>query len=189
MNIVYLIVFFIFVVIIQKCITLKVSNRNTSISDLGFKLIKPRYSKTNDIVIDVLVYGTVVAFLLNSSLRHIHAFIISAITLLIIRTICTLLTVLPKTDKPCHTNTKHSFVTTIQECTNDYMFSGHTAFLCLALLHINEQLSGVMIPSIVLLCIVVYLLITTRSHYSIDIFIAMVLSYLVFHNAKNRIKN
>jgi hypothetical protein len=75
MNIVYLIVFFIFVVIIQKCITLKVSNRNTSISDLGFKLIKPRYSKTNDIVIDVLVYGTVVAFLLNSSLRHIHAFI------------------------------------------------------------------------------------------------------------------
>ena len=158
----YLIVFFLFLVVVQKYITLKVSKRNTSIADLGFKLIKPSYSKTNDYIIDVLVYGTVVAFFLLSSSRHIHAFMISAVSLLILRTICVLLTVLPKTDKPC-THEKHSFITTIQDCTNDYMFSGHTAFLCLALLHINTQFRRVMVPSIVLLCTVVYLLIATRS--------------------------
>lgn len=184
----FLIVFFLFVVVVQKCITLKVSKRNTSISDLGFKLIKPNYSKTNDYIIDVLVYGTVVAFFLLSSSRHIHAFMISAVSILILRTICILLTVLPKTDKPC-VHKRHSFITTIQDCTNDYMFSGHTAFLYLALLHINEQIPSVKIPSIVLMCTVIYLLITTRSHYSIDIFIAMVLSYFVFQNTKIQIKN
>jgi hypothetical protein len=109
----------------------------------------------------------------------ISEFLKKYIFLIFIRSFTILLTILPKHEQ-CSKRFKWS-TCMFGQC-YDKIFSGHTAFTMLAaLLLIRNQILPQWL-GIGFLVIEVFCILLTRSHYSIDVFFAMIVTYLVYQN-------
>lgn len=100
---------------------------------------------------------------------------LSIIVMIILRIIAIRITILPKCNQSCDK------VTLLGGC-HDQIFSGHTAITVLLCLFIYEHNKTLFVPSVIIAISQMFLIISTRSHYSIDVFIGLLVALLIFTN-------
>lgn len=173
----FLFIFFIIVQITLKPITLKnINPQQPPLADLGHKLI-PSIDPKHMLICDaILVFMFIVMFTFIDSPKVLAEFFRKGSWILFLRSISIMLTDLPQL------NTHLCSVTNSNDsnCSNDYMFSGHTSMTLLIALFVAKSNTSLCIPMIVLSVIQVLLILSTRMHYSIDVFIAIVLTSCIY---------
>lgn len=173
----FLFLFFIFVQIVLKPITIKnVDPNQPPLSDLGHNFIPEINSKYMLICDIILVFMFMILSIFVDSCDIFTDFFKKGSLLLFMRSISILLTDLPQLKAHlCFRNNNKDF-----NCTNDYMFSGHTSITLLIALFIANANSYLYIPMVGIYVLQIFLILSTRMHYSIDVFIATILTTLVY---------
>lgn len=149
------------------------------LADLGHKIIPP--ISTNHILLSdaILVFMFLILFIYVKSPTVLCEFFRKGALLLVLRSISILLTDLPQI------NTDLCFVKADEQkdtnCTNDYMFSGHTSVTLLLSLFVMRTMPCLRIPLIGVNLFQVFLIIATRMHYSIDVFMAIALTICIYN--------
>ena len=144
--------------------------------DEGFELL-PRINHNVNTLINIIPIILIIYSILNLNKKFVEI-TSTIIIMMILRMIANRLTILPHSDEKCKG-------VTIQGGCYDKMFSGHTALTVLLCLFYNEQSKNIYIPCI-LVVIQIFLLISTRSHYTIDVYIGLLVALLIYTN-KNKI--
>lgn len=108
----------------------------------------------------------------NSSL-----YIEKAFKIYLFRLFCIYATILPSPHKKCKSNI-------IQAC-HDFIFSGHTAITLLNSLYLYDIYPNLKIIILLFLFIFIILIIATRMHYTIDVILALYISYGIYYEKKN----
>lgn len=149
------------------------------LSDLGHKII-PTISTDFILLSDtILVSMFLIMFISVKSPTVLCEFFRKGILILVLRSISILLTDLPQI------NTYLCFIKDDKQkdsnCTNDYMFSGHTSITLLISLFIMKTIPYLKIPMIGVTLLQVFLILSTRMHYSIDVFMAIVLTICIYN--------
>lgn len=127
---------------------------------------------------DTILVLTMISFLfVPNSVVILKEFLGKFILIMAIRALTIISTILPKQDT-C--NSDHTWISMFKGKCYDKVFSGHTAFVFLATLiyHRENILSFPALVGINLANITSILL--TRSHYTIDVILAIVITYLVY---------
>lgn len=155
--------------------TFHIESRKEPLHDLGHKLfnkIPEDYHHIVDISLTVILLYAVYKI---RSTKTIKFMIIETLTVLFIRMISINLTIMPSSNSECIIG--HSKFLSESQC-NDMMFSGHTSLVFLLLLNMyhNSIINKLQFSTILLSYISI--LLATRSHYSVDIYIAIVISFL-----------
>ena len=148
--------------------------------DLGFNLT-PDWSMRRELsecLLVFLILEGVIASLLTWSLGPVLAFMLLHGTLTLLRVVTFLSTILPDPSGTCHIRTGKS----IGGC-HDLCFSGHmAAFVCGQLVCCELSGNGLG-PSILfagLIAMKGYSIVAARSHYTIDVVVALYVSILVY---------
>jgi hypothetical protein len=151
-----------------------------TLSDLGHKMI-PSISQFYILHSDIILVSMLLAlFIIIKSPNTLQDFFKKGSILLLLRSISICLTDLPQIDNnDCKLGYQISKIVG-GKCTNDYMFSGHTSMTLLISLFIMKELPYLQVPMLSITTIQIYIILATRMHYSIDIFIAILLTYLVY---------
>jgi|UniRef100_A0A6C0BSM1 hypothetical protein len=154
-----------------------------TLSDLGHKMI-PSISQFYILHSDIILVSMFLAlFILIKSPNTLQDFFKKGSILLLLRSISICLTDLPQiNNNDCKLGNQISKIVG-GKCTNDYMFSGHTSMTLLISLFIMKELPYLQIPMLSITTIQIYIILATRMHYSIDIFIAILLTYLVYSSS------
>jgi hypothetical protein len=176
-KILLLFIFFIIVQIALKPITLKnIDTQQPPLADLGHKLI-PSIDPNNMLICDaILVFMFIVMFVFIDSPKVLAEFFRKGSWILFLRSISIMLTDFPQLNTHlCSVKNKID-----SNCSNDYMFSGHTSITLLIALFVAKSNTSLCIPMIVIFVLQVTLILSTRMHYSIDVFIAMVLTSCMY---------
>ena len=120
------------------------------------------------------------AFILFIDLKIFYNILGFIITIIVFRLFIIHLTILPK-DKKC--DIKNSSV--YNGGCYDKVYSGHFAavFICLLILYKNKYIN--IFTLVFLSMVMAFLLILTRSHYTIDIFVAFFIVIIVYQNNIN----
>lgn len=133
-----------------------------------------------------------VMFLAIDRFKNAGDFITMISLIYLMRAISFSLTVLPSPDTSCKCeweDTPNTFLRSIlnilyQEGCNDLIFSGHTSMMLMSSLFIMYYyLQGKYLQQFMLImfnCIGVFVIIGTRLHYSVDVFIATIITTLLF---------
>jgi hypothetical protein len=100
------------------------------------------------------------------------------IPIYLIRSILTLITVLPKSSQ-CEYNPKYAF---INGACYDKIFSGHTAIIFILTLLLNKYNIINFLTVMVLNIVNVSIILLTRTHYTIDIIVSFLVSYIMYTN-------
>jgi hypothetical protein len=153
------------------------SLEENTIKDIGFDMI-PYY---NNRFSDYIVIGLLILYIFVG--KNHTEFIKLCIVLFVLRIIFMNLTVLPVTSDQCK---KQNFLPFTGKC-RDLVFSGHTSLAVLTILFLISEgtittLVGSMIVSILYIVTVM-----ARHHYTLDIVIGILASYIVFTN-RHKIK-
>ena len=148
-------------------------NDNVILNDIGHSYIKN--IPYNDYIINIIPVILVVSsyIFLNDK---VNVIIPCMVVMLVLRMIANHLTILPKADKSCNGTGNFN-----GGC-HDMMFSGHTAVVVFLCLFLHKQYPSFALHGVILSFLQMILLIATRSHYSIDIFIGMLVAFLIFSN-------
>ena len=152
------------------------NNSNGQIFDLGHSLTPDlsEYKPYNDIIVSM----TALSFLfVPNGLSLFKEFGAKFILILVVRALTTVSTILPKHEK-CESTPKFSRFW-IGQC-YDKVFSGHTSFVLLAtLIYLREGI--VSWPSFLAINLTnITGILLTRSHYSVDIVLAVLITLLVY---------
>lgn len=153
-----------------------------TITDLGFKLIEPfsteTYKKTN--VVNDLIPFLGMTWLgcmccINSSSTTVERFITNASYLYILRGASFVMTVLPNPNN-------HESPTPFSAFRSDMIFSGHTMIYVLSMEHLSDFYNSIIFTTFNFLSTIAFgwLVIKNRNHYSVDIFLAIVITKLVY---------
>lgn len=141
---------------------------------------------------DVIVIGLVGYFILRWGIRYpkiIENYLWIATVLFIGRVLCFTMTQFPPSRPGCTTRKEGGkiiakpFVKNWQSC-RDMMFSGHTLHSVLVLLFVLYLSKSYTEKSIVFIAVILELvfIIGSRIHYSVDVFVATLVSILVFYS-------
>jgi hypothetical protein len=174
----FLFIFFVIVQITLKPLTLKNNDpQQPPLTDLGHKLIPsidPNYMLICDVI---LVFMFIVMLLFIDSIEVLADFFRKGSLILFLRSISIMLTDLPQLNTHlCSTkNIKDS------NCSNDYMFSGHTSITILIALFVAKSNTSLCVPMLLISVLQVILILSTRMHYSIDVFVAIVLTSCMYN--------
>jgi hypothetical protein len=123
-------------------------------------------------------YIAIVSLLLIGKPSILFDVIAFMIPIYFIRSIFMLITILPNSAK-CEYNSKTAFIT--GGC-YDKIFSGHAAILFIITLLLNKNKIINFSAIIFLNAINVFIILLTRTHYTIDIIVSYLVSYLVYTN-------
>mgnify|MGYP003327093466 CR=1 FL=1 len=126
--------------------------------DIGHNIL-PHISNNVDLLINFLPFSlSLYSFVF---LKHnANEIISSLIAMIILRIIANRITILPKCNQSCDK------VTLLGGC-HDQMFSGHTAITILFCLFMYEHNKNLLVPSVLIAISQIFLIISTKSHYSI----------------------
>jgi hypothetical protein len=181
------------IIVIYLLVCKKVFNRLENKSEIFYENIKSKQkSKIYDVIhnnlpstrnlmtiVDAIPFILLgVIFCIDVNLFYnIMGFLV---TIFILRIIIIHLTILPK-DKKC--NIKNSSV--YNGGCYDKVYSGHfaTIFICILSLYMNKYINLFILLSLSI--IFALIIITSRSHYTIDIFVAFLIVVVVYQNNIN----
>lgn len=154
--------------------------RSEEIHDMGHSVL-PVLPMCMSIVPDIIV---VFVFMWSVFLHrnNLQPLLMSHIVMIILRIITMHLTVLPPVKSfKCTNNNPYNF-NTLYNCTQDYLFSGHTAITTMSLLYIASVSRTIWYPWLTLIGIFqMFFIVGLRSHYTIDVLLGALLSFFVFH--------
>jgi len=132
------------------------------------------YKAYNDVIITLTALSF---FFIPNPIPIVKEFGAKFLLIMVVRALTTIVTILPKHDK-C--DTAMGLFNYFKGNCYDKVFSGHTAFVLLATLIFWRQ--GIISPAffyfINLLNMAIIIL--TRSHYTVDVILAVVITYLVY---------
>ena len=98
-------------------------------------------------------------------------------------------TVLPSQDNKCVNNVNDPYCYITGYC-NDKVFSGHTSLtLTLILLTIENKLIDPKLNTLLIISHIVYvlLILSTKSHYSVDVLVSYIITTSLFYNLKDKL--
>lgn len=127
------------------------------------------------------IYIVIVFFFVFQSSKYISIIfdlIAFIIPIYFIRSILTLITVLPKSSE-CNYNQSFAF---INGGCYDKIFSGHAAFVFILTLLLNKYKIINFATLIILNIVNVSLILLTRTHYTIDVIVSFLVSYIMYTN-------
>jgi len=143
--------------------------------DVGYTLV-PRMD-VSPFVLNVVVLLSFLPLILNPQMGAVRAFVIYYTIVMLIRAVTTNLTILPE-DRECP-HTEFTLGTLIQGHCSDKLFSGHQALVATVGI-VCVQYGIVSTPlAIIYNGVVAYLLLASRSHYTVDIFLGALIPYLL----------
>jgi hypothetical protein len=153
---------------------IKNNKTNPKVYDIGHKYL-PNIAKYEYIVNVILGLSACIFFIYP---KIFVPFCILFFIIFVIRLITIQLTVLPKTS--C--NVKKSF--DLSGYCYDKIFSGHTAFFCLITLFLYNLKKISILPLVIINVFYGMLIVAARSHYTIDVVVAFMVTLLIFQNRK-----
>jgi len=127
------------------------------------------------------IYIIIVFFFIFKSSKYISIifdFIAFIIPIYFIRSILTLINILPKSSE-CNYNPSLAF---INGGCYDKIFSGHTAFVYILTLLLNKYKIINFATLIILNIVNISIILLTRTHYTIDIIVSFLVSYTMYTN-------
>lgn len=150
----------------------------TKVFDIGHKYIPSIYNSYYPHIINTLVLIPVLYMWIMGYNTSTVQFFKLILTLYFLRAITTIATILPK-DKQCN-DKEYTLYNMFDGHCYDKIFSGHFGVVCVALLilYYNHGISIYFLAPYAVL--VAYLIIATRSHYTVDILISAFVSYSIF---------
>jgi hypothetical protein len=129
-------------------------------------------------------------FLYIDKLKHLNEFLFLICIIFLIRFISYSITVLPSPSKSCkcewevepETNLRKLLNIMYQEGCNDCIFSGHTSIMVMSSLFLINYILPFSLNWIIIIYNIIgsIIIIGTRLHYSVDVFIAFVINILLF---------
>ena len=153
-----------------------------TLPDIGHYLL-PDFSKYEKTV-DIFPVVAILSLIYLDKFKHANQFIYILAIILILRSISVSLTILPCSNKNAYEVQNNSKIPYLNGGCHDKMFSGHTAILILCTIFIlYHKLVPQKYFSIVIIFTIIGILaiIATRSHYTVDVFIAIIITFLTFH--------
>jgi hypothetical protein len=153
---------------------IKNNKTNPKVYDVGHKYL-PNIAKYEYMVNVILGLSACIFFIYP---KIFLPFCVLYLVIIFIRSITIQLTVLPKTT--CDIKTSFD----LSGYCYDKIFSGHTAFMCLLTLFLFNLKKMPLFALIIINVLYGSLIIATRSHYTIDVFIAFIVTFLIFQNRK-----
>lgn len=126
----------------------------------------------------IIIVSFFILFKPSKSISIIFDMISFIIPIYFIRSILTLINVLPKSSE-CNYNPSLAFVN--GGC-YDKIFSGHTAFVYILTLLLNKYKIINFATLIILNILNVSIILLTRTHYTIDIIVSFLVSYIMYTN-------
>ena len=181
MELLYFLILLIFI-IISNYITLKIGNKfykdkeNVELFDI-FHIVLPDFIEYSFIInyITIILATLSLFFLSNNSLTI--EFITKFIVIMLIRSITILSTILPR-HKECDVETDATSIL-FGGC-YDKIFSAHTSFiLLLTLLYFREHIINM--PTLIgLNAANILLILSTRSHYTVDVLLAIFVTSTIY---------
>lgn len=156
------------------------------IYDIGLRFL-PQF---NNIIANIIFGTFLVTFLIRwaiSNLRVILQFFSLLNIVFFLRVIAFNLTLLPPIIKECNNvipNRPIKWLFFYEETCTDYIFSGHVSFSVLMSLF-TYYYSDYLIEKIVYILFALFemvIVVATRTHYSVDSYLACVICILIFHN-------
>ena len=161
----------------------KNKNKNDNkIFDRGFYYI-PKISDKYNFIDDLLVLLPLLLLLFIKI--NYKKYILSLIFIQILRSICLYLTVYPPANSNCEKNItkKEKKFNLVKICTGrctETIFSNHTSILLLTLIYLFPKINYFSkIFSIFYFLVTIYIIIGLRNHYSIDVFLGIIITFLV----------
>lgn len=155
------------------------------IHDLGFKII-PKLNNKYNFIDDILIIIPIIALFFYKI--DYKKYLLSLIIIQILRSICLMLTILPPPDKNCENNLKkkennfYFFRMCFGRC-NETIFSNHTSILLLTLIYLYPNFSKLIQKFMVVYFLTtIYIILGLRNHYSIDVFLAIIITSLVVNS-------
>ena len=124
------------------------------------------------------IYGTFVLLFILFKPIILFDLLAFMIPIYFIRSILTLITVLPKSSQ-CEYNPSFAF---INGGCYDKIFSGHAAFIFILTLILNKNKIINLSTLILLNLINVSIILLTRTHYTIDVIVSFLVCYLMYSN-------
>lgn len=124
----------------------------------------------------IIIFSVVIFFILNPNIQFLYTFLILFSTLLILRCIIGLVTLLPDSSGNC------TYSDLFGSC-NDLLFSGHTAKILILLLLcdyynlIPDYISNIYY---ILFGFMILFILSARKHYTIDIVLGIIISLFVY---------
>ena len=106
----------------------------------------------------------------------LHKILICICVMIFLRMIANRVTILPRSDDTCELN--QSF----DGGCNELMFSGHTALTVLLCLFIYEDKSFMKYVLIMLSLMQMCIMVSTKAHYTVDVYIGTLVAMLIFTN-------
>ena len=156
--------------------------KTQKIFDIGYKYL-PDYHNNPCLlaVINIIFISTPSLVYIQCGDTVFKEFIYYLIIIYIIRAIMTNITILPKIKKDSN---KFNCYNLINGHSYDKIFSGHyaTVFLALLILHKNENTCTNIIGLSFIGIVQAMLIILTRSHYTIDLVVAIIVTLFVYLN-------
>ena len=152
----------------------KNNKTNPKVYDIGHKYL-PNIAQ-HEYVLNIILALTACTFFIYPKI--IVPFCILFLIIIIIRTFTIQLTVLPKTTS----NIKSSI--DLSGYCYDKIFSGHAAFMCLITLLLYNLKKIPIIALFIINILYGLLIIAVRSHYTIDVVVAFIVTLLIFQNRK-----
>lgn len=173
---------YIFILIIIVIINQYSSNNldklnNKEISDLGFDLIKEEDNiyRFNDFMVILLILW----YAFKGKNKNL-LFKLSSV-LFFFRVIFMNITVLPQTKEQCPKNRLLPFTGGCR----DLVYSGHTSLSVLILLMLISEGSLSSYIGFSYISLLIYIIIKSRSHYTLDIVLGGIAGFMVFNNRKS----
>lgn len=156
----------------------RISNNKTKpkVYDISHRIL-PNYSNTYlDFIVkdSFVVLGVLIPFLLSGNLLAFREYLGYYLVIILIRCLTINVTILPKTKDELNP---------IDTGYYDHIFSGHFATLFLATL-IFYKYGIIKSPEILIAANIIntFIILSTRSHYTIDIIVSMIVVLLVYTN-------
>jgi len=156
----------------------RVNKKNPKVYDIGHKYL-PNIEQYEYLI---NLIGLFIIYWLFYNVSFIVEFIILIILIYIIRIFTIQLTVLPKM-KNCSYN---NF--TLNGFCYDKIFSGHVAFLFLFTLFLFHYKNISLLSLIFINGLYGLLIIATRAHYTIDVIVSLLVSFIIFQNRSHIFK-
>jgi hypothetical protein len=156
--------------------TSRIKNNKTTpkVYDIGHKYL-PNISKY-EYILNIILGLAACSFFIYPKI--FLPFLVLFLIIIVIRMITIQLTVLPKTT--CDIKTSFD----LSGYCYDKIFSGHTAFMCLLTLFLYNLKKISVFALIIINVLYGLLIISARSHYTIDVVVAFIVTLLIFQNRK-----
>lgn len=157
---------------------------DTSIRDAGHRAFPPNRSIPEEAPHVVCLVMLVLAWVsVCRSTKRRARFLRTLLVLLTLRVVCIHLTVLPapREFRPAPSSLLGGLYS---HASRDYIFSGHTTLVVASALALASSSSTAWRAPVVLVAVVavqMYMLLALRWHYTVDVFVAAVLTVLVYH--------